>query len=139
MGDVGVLSKEKECVCGRGGVLLDEIVGRTEDYVVTPDGRFVGRLDHLFKEAEKVRLAQIVQTNESMIEIRMVVDAGYSSADELEILREARSRLGNVIEIEFNYVKDIPRTRSGKFRFIVSEIDKKNAFGRNLDLSESMV
>jgi len=125
VGDVAIESKQQSCECGRGGVIIERVVGRTEDYVLTPDGRFVGRLDHLFKDAIRVRHAQIVQDQVDEVTIRIVKDRGYTKIDEDEILREALLRLGSSISVRFDYVEEIPRTKNGKFRFIVSNLKRE--------------
>jgi phenylacetate-CoA ligase len=123
--DVAVFAPaEATCACGRGGTLVERVVGRTEDYVLTPDGRFVGRLDHLFKDAVHVKLAQIVQPTVHEVILRIVRTPAYTSQDEHAILEQARVRLGSAVAIHVDYVDDIERTSSGKFRFIVSMIDK---------------
>jgi phenylacetate-CoA ligase len=132
VGDTAILSSVQECPCARGGMLIEELTGRTEDYVVTPDGRFVGRLDHLFKDSVKVRAAQIVQDKVDTILIRIVKEHDYSSRDESEILREATSRLGDDIDIDIEYVSDIERAKSGKHRFIISNLSEKRIYGRGI-------
>jgi phenylacetate-CoA ligase len=122
--DIAVLSDEESCLCGRGGRVVQEVLGRTEDYIVTPDGRFVGRLDHLFKDAVHVKLAQIIQNRIEEVIIRVVKDRDYSRKDELEISQEAAVRLGPFVEINFEYVNEIPRGSSGKYRFVISNINR---------------
>lgn len=122
IGDVAV-PLHSECTCGRGGYLVEKIVGREEDYIVTPDGRLVGRLDHIFKDALNVEEAQLIQEAPHKLIIKIIKRSGYSNEDEELILSEAYNRLGNSIEIELVYVDRIPRTMSGKFRFVVSEVE----------------
>jgi len=126
--DIAVLSKEEVCGCGRGGKIIERIVGRTDDYIVTPDGRFVGRLGHMFKDSVHVKLAQIVQNEVDEVIIRIVKDGSYSTGDEDDILCETRLRLGSSIKIVFEYVDDIERTGTGKYRFIISNIQNKGVF-----------
>ncbi|GAG02011.1 unnamed protein product, partial [marine sediment metagenome] len=114
----------RTCQCGRGGTLIERIIGRVEDYVVTPDGRFIGRLDHLFKDTANVLMGQIKQDHVNEVRIRIVRDAHYTAKDEAIIRKEARARLGNEIIIRFEYVDDIPRTKEGKFRFVISHVEK---------------
>ena len=128
IGDIVVPSKEKICTCGRGGTIIDKIIGREEDYIVTPDGRFVGRLDHLFKDSHTVKLAQIIQNDLNEIILRIVKTESYTAKDEQTILKEARLRLGDSIKIQFDYVDHISKETSGKFKFIVSTIEKKKIF-----------
>ncbi len=132
IGDVAVFSRTARCECGRGGIIVEKIIGRTEDYIVTPDGRYIGRLDHLFKNATLVRMAQIVQDAPEAVTINVVREQGFCKANEAEILQEARLRLGPSISIRFRYVDDIPRTASGKFQFIVSNLARYpgNSIGR---------
>jgi phenylacetate-CoA ligase len=130
IGDVVIVSKNKTCACGRSGILVDRVVGRAEDYIVTPDGRFIGRLDHLFKDAVNVRMAQIVQKDVEEVVIRIVKEPGYTGKEEQLILNETRIRLGTQIDVHFEYIDDIPRAKNGKFRFIISEISDKKMFAQ---------
>ena len=132
VGDIGIRSLRSHCPCGRSGLLLDAVLGRMDDYVVTPDGRYVGRLDHLFKDATRVKMAQLFQDSPQRLVIRVVREPGYEASDEAGILREARLRLGDRIEICFEYVSEIERTKAGKFRFIVSRLSNREMFGRRL-------
>ncbi len=129
VGDVLVLSGLESCPCGRGGVLVDEVLGRMEDYVVTPGGRIVGRLDHLFKDSVNVRLAQIVQDRVDEVVVRVVREPGYGESDERVIREEARLRLGSDVNIRFEYVDSIPRTKNGKHRFVLSGIARPRIMG----------
>jgi len=132
IGDVVTLSEESSCPCGRSGILIEQVVGRREDYVITPDGRFVGRLDHLFKDATRVREAQIQQDVVDEVILRLVPTEGYTSADENAILEEARVRLGPDIHIRFEYVNALPRTANGKTRFIISNVGVKRFLGEEI-------
>lgn len=139
VGDTVVVSGNQTCACGRNGLILEKIVGRVEDYVLTPDGRFVGRLDHLFKDATHVKLAQIVQDDIDSIRLRIVKDLGYDHDDERRILKEARLRLGAEIKVELEYVSEISRTRTGKFPFVVSNIKGKQLFGKRVLAGDSEI
>jgi len=125
VGDIATLSERRTCQCGRGGTLIEQIDGRVEDYVVTPDGRLIGRLDHLFKNTANVLMSQIEQDHVNEVRIRIVRDAFYTAKDEAIIREEARVRLGNEMDIRLEYVDDIPYTKGGKFRFVISHVEKK--------------
>jgi phenylacetate-CoA ligase len=126
VGDRAV-AKAGTCSCGCSFPLIERIEGRVEDYVRTPDGRYIGRLDHLFKDAKHVREAQILQTRLDEIVIRVVKENGF---DEHVVLKEAQQRLGDSIKIRFEYVQAIERTAAGKFRFIVSQLPREQLESR---------
>jgi phenylacetate-CoA ligase len=110
------------CSCGCDFPTVQRLEGRIEDYVRTPDGRFVGRLDHVFKDVHHVREAQIVQERLDEVILRIVQTDGYTADEELIILKEIRQRLGRGMKIQFDYVNSIERTTGGKYRFIVSKL-----------------
>lgn len=121
VGDVAV-GRNGSCPCGRGFPLVERVEGRIEDYVVTPDGRRIGRLDHLFKDAQHIREAQLEQNHVDELIVRIVRAEGFSQEVERVITAEARQRLGDAMRIRFDYVTEIHRTASGKFRFIKSTL-----------------
>jgi phenylacetate-CoA ligase len=115
------------CVCGS---VLDgarEIVGRQDDTVMTPDGRAVGRLDHIFKGVAGILECQIVQETLDRIRLDIVADDGFADAQEELLRQNARVRLGAAVQVKVSRVKEIPRTRAGKFRGVVSLVNT----GRN--------
>ena len=112
------------CPCGRAGDCFLEVDGRIEDYVLTPDGRLVGRMDHAFKEQLDVAEAQILQKDQSSIDLLIVPGATYNEASHRSVLREIRSRLGQEIEVRIHLVSSIPREPNGKFRAVKSRVGR---------------
>lgn len=124
MGDRGVLS-DKFCMCGSIFPVMEKIMGRMDDVIVTPDGRRIGRLSPVFK-GFPVKEVQYIQRNIGTVEVQIVKDIGYSISLEGEVLKELRKRLGETISIHINYVNSISRGRGGKLKSIVSYVEEKN-------------
>jgi hypothetical protein len=61
------------------------------------------------------------------IEVRVVPRASFDNRAEQGLLKEIRSRLGDVIQIDVRLVDEIPREANGKFRAV------KSAVGRNVE------
>lgn len=120
--DTGDLAKVK-WVNGKPEII--EIYGRQEDYIELPNGVKLGRLDHIFKDCVNIREAQIHQIRKDLIEFRVVKDVNYVEKDEQQLLQEASSRLGKDVELTIKYCDSIERTKSGKVRFVISDLVKK--------------
>ena len=122
-GDLAVI-KEDGCKCGLPGRAVSRILGRVDDYIVTPEGNSVGRLDHIFKGIDGIREAQIVQESPGQLLYRISKSGSEESINETLILERSRQFLGSKMKIAFEYVDKIYRTGSGKMEFVVSHLDK---------------
>lgn len=123
IGDVAARMKGV-CPCGRPGDVFLEVDGRMEDYVVTPDNRRIGRLDHIFKSQFDIGEAQILQEASSQVQLLVVPRASWSNDSERRLLQEIRARLGSEIAVEIRLVDSIPREPNGKFRIVRSRIGR---------------
>ncbi|NJL94795.1 MAG: phenylacetate--CoA ligase family protein [Anaerolineae bacterium] len=110
------------CECGWNTPVLQNIEGRLDDFVTLPNGRKVGRLDHIFKNASGIRECQIVQESPAHFVFRLVPSADYSEAVERRLRQEAHARLGQDIRIDIQQVPAIERTGRGKFRAVISKV-----------------
>jgi len=121
-GDRGVLAPlEERCPCGSAMPILRSIEGRADDVLVTKDGRRVGRLDPVFKMAQRVKEAQIIQEALDRLLVKVVPAAGYDHTDEASIRHELRLRMGE-IRVDIERVERIERTSMGKFRAVISRL-----------------
>jgi phenylacetate-CoA ligase len=126
IGDVGTLSKHP-CACGRAGDVFLDIDGRIEDYVLTPEGHWIGRLDHIFKGELDVAEAQVLQETQDALDVLVVRRDSYDEKSERHLLEEFRSRVGSAIEVRLRYVDSIPREPNGKFRAVKSKVGRLTA------------
>lgn len=70
----------------------------------------------------QIREAQIYQPERETIIFRIVKREGYGPEDERRLLDEACKRLGRDVAIKLEYVSSLERSRTGKLRFVVSEV-----------------
>lgn len=120
-GDTAVFSNQK-CSCGLQSQVVDSIEGRTEDYIVTPEGNKIQRLDYVFKDILSLKECQVVQQRLGEIIIKIVRRDGYSIKDEETLRNNVIQWVSPTIKMRFEYVDSIPRSQSGKFRAVVSEL-----------------
>jgi phenylacetate-CoA ligase len=121
--DLAFVPSERSCSCGRPGRIVERVDGRHEDYVVLRNGARVGRMDHIFKDMVNVREAQIRQAVPGELVMHVVRGSEYSDADEHMLLEETAKRVGEDMRVEIEYVDALPRTSSGKLRFVVSDVE----------------
>ena len=100
---------------------LESITGRLDDYVITPDGRQLGRMDHIFKGLEAIREAQIIQDAPDHCTLRIVPQSDSTSVSEKLIEANFHARAGAQLRLSIAYVQNIPRGRNGKFKGVVRE------------------
>jgi phenylacetate-CoA ligase len=120
VGDHGKLSADN-CACGRNLPLLESIDGRSDDVLITADGREVGRLDPIFKNRLPIIEAQIIQESLTTIRIRYVPAADFTDAALRTLTTAVRERLGDV-DVVYDRHSEIPRTARGKFRAVISNL-----------------
>ena len=112
------------CSCGRSLPVLAAIEGRADDVLVTPDGRTIGRLDPVFKADLPIREAQIIQEDWNALRVLFVPSAGYTPRDGDELVRRIGDRVGDRMGVTLESVEAIPRSANGKFRAVVSRLDR---------------
>lgn len=123
--DLVTINKDADCICGSILPIVQEIDGRIEDIIETPDGKKIGRLDAAFKYSKNIIAASIYQPDISKIIVKIVPAMNYSfEIDEAPLICELRKRLGKIIKIEIKMVDetDIPKTKRGKVRFVLSDL-----------------
>jgi phenylacetate-CoA ligase len=118
VGDSASWSARQDCPCGREMPILEAIEGRTDDLLRTPDGRMIGRIDHIFKNVTNVCEAQVVQERMCRFVIRVVPAPHFTPAEAEALKSNLRLHVGDA-EIVVEQVAQIPRTASGKFRAVL--------------------
>jgi phenylacetate-CoA ligase len=120
IGDYAIPSAIK-CECGSSFPVIEKLMGRIDDYILTPDGRKIGRLSPVFK-GFPVKEVQYVQKTKDILDVNLIKDIGYNNETEVQVLQALRKRLGHEILIRLNYVDKITYGAGGKLKSIISDI-----------------
>lgn len=89
IGDSATFSGEP-CTCSLHSQIIIDIEGRNEDFVITPEGTRLMRLDYLFKDTHGIKECQVVQRKLGEITLRIVRRDSYSQATEASIVETAQ-------------------------------------------------
>jgi phenylacetate-CoA ligase len=103
---------------------IRQLDGRSQEFLVTRDGdRIPGfsiKIDPF--TWDYVSVYQVVQDRPGAIVLRLVPRPNFDDDVKARVLEKQRERWGGFFDISLELVADIPRTRSGKHRLIVSKL-----------------
>lgn len=122
-GDIGMLGNTP-CSCGRGLPLLKEIQGRSTDFVIASDGTVMHGLAliYILRDLPAVRAFKIIQESLNLTRVQVVANPSFGITDETTIREGLQARLGNDVEIDIQLLAEIPPEKSGKHRYVVSQV-----------------
>ncbi len=123
VGDTARLATES-CPCSRGMPVIEEIGGRLDDFVYTRERGFLGRLDPVLKGVRNIIESQLEQESLDVLRVRFVPAARFTAEDLRMLENNLRARVGRSIHLEFECTDCIPRSANGKFRFVISRLDR---------------
>ena len=129
LGDLAVPAPDDaRCPSGRTLPLMERVEGRVPDLIVVPDGSFL--VPHffvvLFKNLQSIHRYQIVQKKEGRMTACLVPHEGCRR-DEVEaaIRRDVGIATRGLIEVDFEWVADIPLSGAGKRRLVISDLARR--------------
>lgn len=127
IGDVAMYT-EKLCPCGSPLPLMTKLYGRDRDILVDENGN--PKPGYLFVEVfNKNHIPgqfQVIQESRDKVMIKAVRKHGYGESHEKLILEKFNILLGRNIRVEMEYVDNIPREPSGKYKYVSSMISPFN-------------
>ena len=121
-GDYAVQS-DRVCSCGRTLPLVEALTGRTDDRLLTADGRWVSGLYRtLYLPPMGIRMAQLVQAEPLSVDVYLVPTKDYVQEVESHIRAELKRKLGEAMDIRIHRVEEVPYLASPKSKFVVSKL-----------------
>ncbi|MFH1371297.1 MAG: phenylacetate--CoA ligase family protein [Planctomycetota bacterium] len=128
IGDMAIPAKTPKCSCGRGTPLIETVVGRhievfkTRDGKVVPGEFFIHFVGVVYNKGI-VKKFQVIQKKYDYILIKAVILDNQKFAETIPALVDSiRKVMGQDCKVEFEYVDDIPPTKSGKYLYTISEL-----------------
>ena len=110
-----------------GPKIIESIQGRSNDYLLLPDGTRVGLLCNAMKGIDHLLFAQIVQEHNQSFTLRLVVNDHFTEKNEQQARNNIIKRVGERALFDVEYVREdeIIRSKSGKFKMIVNSVNEK--------------
>lgn len=128
IGDTGRLL-DAECDCGLPFPLMEMDVCRRNDLIRVRTGRLFhpAYFNRLLYGLQQIQQYQWVQTDLDRIVLNLVASERLSPETLAEIDTDIRRNVDGQMRFEVNYLDEIPRTVSGKHRFVIGMDDERSS------------
>ncbi|HTY18866.1 MAG TPA: phenylacetate--CoA ligase family protein [Myxococcota bacterium] len=115
------------CACGRQHQLLAGIDGRLQELIVTGKGRLISMtaLNMHSDVFDEVAQFQFFQDTPGLVVFNVVRKPSYTEESTARIRKALLAKLGDDVELRVESVPEIPRTVSGKQRFLIQKLPLK--------------
>ena len=123
IGDSIELDTATKCSVHTGQV-VKKVNGRINDYIYSKKtGKInLGNISNCVKYTPNILKFQIIQDELDVLQVKIVKDENFDTKQEKSFIKELRDRFGEKIKLNLDYVDDIPREKSGKYRIIKNNI-----------------
>lgn len=116
--DSVLIGDGEKCSCGNQMPTIEKIIGREDDLLWTEEKGYIGRMDTAYKGLEGIVQSQIIQLSPTDFEVKNIVDQNYSKEMEEKFMKNLKDRLGEKVNLRFEYVEAIPLGKNGKFEAV---------------------
>lgn len=115
--------KKGECKCGRKFPMIEAIQGKFEDILYGGSGNPVSPsvITFAFKGLSNIKRSQVAQVDKTTWEVRVVPGKDYSEEISKKLVENVKTMVDPTVEVTVRLIDEIPKTASGKFRWVVNE------------------
>jgi phenylacetate-CoA ligase len=121
IGDLGIQQKI-QCACNNPAPILTDLKGRIDSFIMRPDGRIVYDAILAYSLKKGVKAFQAIQNSPKDLTINLIPEGEFEKQKALKYEKKMRKFLGREIKIRFEEVSEIPKDKSGKLRYFISNI-----------------
>ncbi|TMX52365.1 phenylacetate--CoA ligase family protein [Vibrio alginolyticus] len=124
IGDRVKLAKNNSCLCGSSFPIVEELEGRTTDYILSPTyGKVnLGNISNSTKSVKGIKRFQVIQESKNNLIVNVESGPIFNEEEQKKFERALESRFGDMI-IDVVKVQHIKREASGKFRIVKRLVD----------------
>lgn len=112
--------EEYNCACGSVFTVVKAIEGRSTDYILSASHGKVnlGNISNSTKDVKGVISFQIIQEELDEVEVLIVANKDFDEKQQKKLHTALTERFGASMSIYMKIVDNIPKEKSGKFRFV---------------------
>jgi len=128
-GDYAVLAETQSCRCGRNYLLIDEIVGRQQEFIVDVNGYLISATSLIFGQHYEAfgDIASIKLHQQKIGAITVILVKGKDFREELywKMQNHMRELIGDRMTINFKFSDAVEKTPIGKAKLVEQELDMR--------------
>lgn len=121
------INTNQVCSCGRNYKLIKKIHGREQEQIITKDKSKIAMTSIIFSQHfnafGKIKMMQLVQNEMGKVLVKIIEKEKLNKADLSEISDKMRKAAYNSIDVEIKIVDNIERTKSGKYKFLIQNVN----------------
>ena len=120
--NIELFAEPQTCRCGRTLPLVKLVHGRSEDTIVTPEGRFITSMFIVPEFTKGIRFVQFVQESKTDLHINVVPEKEWDARQEDKLTHYVTKLIGTGMRAHIHKVTqdDIITDASGKIRSVIS-------------------
>ncbi len=119
----GLSGAQIEAIC-YGMEPFTGVLGRSGDYLVSPDGAHLMGIDHIPRDVEHVVRMQVIQETPYRVRILVVPSSGFGERDRQQILHNAALKLPAEMQVQIEVVEELVRTAQNKIPFVIRKLEE---------------
>lgn len=126
IGDLGIPS-DAICSCGSQLPLMEFFAGRETDVFITPQGDLVPGVslcDRIIEDCRGIEQLQFIQNKTNELIVKLVKGKDFSNEDMMQLDDRLHNYFQGKLAIVKEFVETIPKEKSGKTRFCISNVNK---------------
>jgi len=134
-----VRMSDDTCPCGVNLSIIDQIMGRTNDIIVTPQGRCFHSIAiyYIMKEFISkfggIKQFKVRQTHISKLEMHIIRTDSYNGIAEGWLSNNIKNFFGKEMSVNFIYHESFQRSESGKLQDFETCLDTSNYLVKNIN------
>ena len=110
------------CKCGSIFRPVSRILGRSPEFILTPEGYRISCANHIFHGVTGILEAQFVQEKINEVRIRIVSSGALTETEHQQIILNTLENTSPQMSIVIEEVDDIPRGPNGKFIPVINKL-----------------
>lgn len=120
VGDLAVKGLTNTCTCGLELPILEEVIGRLTEFLLTPSGTYitVQTVVRVLKHFPEIEQFKVIQVESDLYKLLYISPKPQKEVREPEIKAMFEEAMGEPLRFEFEKVDELPKAKTGKFQLI---------------------